>query len=694
MQPLAAGGLAESLQAQRLQPFGDRQRALDHVAETQVGRRIEIEHQPARQLGLAGLAVPGMQLGGAALARRHQPFDLVDLQVGLLVAFDLHLFQEIGTARHGVALEEDLAADAVGRAHQRARPTPDVVDHPRADRLVVLRQLELGDRRLFVRPQGLVGMRDRHAHDHGRPGRLGGARLGRRWLARRCLRDWLGHLRLRRLDGCLRLDLVGRLVLAQPLERGLPHIAAAGPAGELDLGHQLGPCPMNAAFPGRAGAGGERAGLAFDRPKLGQQPANLRFAEAGADLADIDQLLAAMDADQQGTHLLGFAGPAADHHLMAGAGLDLQPVSDAARSVGRGELLGDDAFEAHARSRFQHGRARGLEMLDIAQRRMLALEPVQQLLQPRLALAERQGAQILAVGEQQIEGEEDQGVGLALRKGCLQGAEIRHAALVERHRLAVDHAVRQALGLLGDGGKFRRPVQPLAGAQHRLAVLDAQLQAIAVELDLVRPAGAAGRLLVQLGELRLDEFGHRRDLAGLGLGGRDGGLLAAILLVALPHRAGRALLAGHERRRRPARAERDLLQGAARGDRLGILQKRVLVALVGELVAMLDQQPVGALAAAASTLLAVPFHAHQHPAAMQALAFEDELEVALLQAFMRIALRRPVAAVPQLHRAAAILAFRNGALEVAVVERMVLDLDRQALDRRDRATGPWSPPTT
>ena len=227
-------------------------------------------------------------------------------------------------------------------------------------------------------------MRDRHAHDHGRPGRFGGARLGHRCLARRCLAGrclghGLGHLRLRRLDGCLRHDLVGRLVLAQPLEGGLAHIAAAGPAGELDLGHQLGPRPMTVAFAGRAGAGGERAGLAFDRPKLGQQLANLRFAETGADLADIDQLLAAMDAHQQGAHFLGFAGPAADHHLMAGAGLDLQPACAAARSVGRGELLGDDAFEAHARRRFQDGHARGLEMLDIAQRLMLALEPVQQL---------------------------------------------------------------------------------------------------------------------------------------------------------------------------------------------------------------------------------------------------------------------------------------------------------------------------
>ncbi len=320
-------------------------------------------------------------------------------------------------------------------------------------------------------------------------------------------------------------------------------------------------------------------------------------------------------------------------------------------------------------------------MLDIAQRQVLALQPVQQVLQPRLPLAERQRPQILAVGEEQIEAEEDQGVGLALRKGGLQGAEIRHAALVERHGLAVDHAVRQALGLQGDGGEFLRPIQPLARAQRRLAVADAQLQAIAVELDLVRPAGAAGRLLDQLGELRLDEFRYRRDLAGLGLGGRDRGLVATVHLVALPHRAGRAFLAGHEGRWRRPRAERDLLQGPSRGDRLGVLQKLVLIAFLGRLVAMLDQQPVGALAAP-TPLVAVPFHPHEHPAAMQALAFEDELEVALLQSLVRVALRQPVAAVPELHRAAAILAFGNGALEVAVVERMVLDLDRQPLDRR------------
>ena len=46
------------------------ERAGDHRLESDVGRGIEVEHQPPRQLGLAGLAIPRVQLGGPALRRR------------------------------------------------------------------------------------------------------------------------------------------------------------------------------------------------------------------------------------------------------------------------------------------------------------------------------------------------------------------------------------------------------------------------------------------------------------------------------------------------------------------------------------------------------------------------------------------------------------------------------------------------
>ena len=324
---------------------------------------------------------------------------------------------------------------------------------------------------------------------------------------------------------------------------------------------------MHVGFLARARAGRERALLAFDLAQARHQLAHHRLAEARADAADMDQLLvlamSAMHADQQRAQPLALAGPAADHHLVAGPALGLDPAADAARAIGRIELLGDDAFQVHATRRFQHRVARRLEMLDILQARMLALEPVEQLLQARLAIAQGQGAQILAVGEQQIEGKEDQLLRLPFGQGRLQRREVGRAMGIERHRLAIDHAVRQLRRLLGDRRELLRPVEALARAQPGLAVLDAQLQAIAVELDLVRPSGLRGRALDQLAELRFDEGRHLADLAWLRLAFGEGRLVAAALLVALPDRTGRSPLAGHERRRRPSFADRDLVQGAA-----------------------------------------------------------------------------------------------------------------------------------
>ena len=119
---------------------------------------------------------------------------------------------------HGVALEELLlAVDAVGHADDRARPALDVADHPGADRFVVARQIELGDRLAVagVGPQRLCPAcemvtpitTDDPCGRHGRWGDRHRRGLGR---ARRC--------RGRRRLG---LDLLGRLVLAQTLERGL-----------------------------------------------------------------------------------------------------------------------------------------------------------------------------------------------------------------------------------------------------------------------------------------------------------------------------------------------------------------------------------------------------------------------------------------------------------------------------------------
>ena len=64
--------------------------------------------------------------------------------------------------------------------------------------------------------------------------------------------------------------------------------------------------------------------------------------------------------------LVARAAPAADHDFMAGAALGLGPGLRAARTVGRAEAFGDDAFEMHAAGGLQHGIARPRKMVDIA----------------------------------------------------------------------------------------------------------------------------------------------------------------------------------------------------------------------------------------------------------------------------------------------------------------------------------------
>ncbi|MFZ1886520.1 MAG: hypothetical protein WAU33_00705 [Candidatus Binataceae bacterium] len=76
----------------------------------------------------------------------------------------------------------------------------------------------------------------------------------------------------------------------------------------------------------------------------------------------------------------------------------------------------------------------------------------------------------------------------------------------------------------------------------------------------------------------------------------------------------------------------------------------------------------------------VMLHAHQCPATVESIAVEVEFQVAGFERGLwgNVVLRRPVAAVPQLHGAPAILTLGNCAFEVAIIERMILNFDRKA----------------
>jgi hypothetical protein len=119
---------------------------------------------------------------------------------------------------------------------------------------------------------------------------------------------------------------------------------------------------------------------------------------------------------------------------------------------------------------------------------------------------------------------------------------------------------------------------------------------------------------------------------------------------------------------------RDLEQEPAGDDRARLLLRDVLRA--GVLVPMLDQEPRGPLLAPAP-------RADQDPGAVELLAVQGELELALLQGGVHVVdLRSPGAPVPDHHRAAAVLPLRDDSLERVVLDGVVLHLHREALDGR------------
>src|SRR5882757_4927535 len=108
---------------------------------------------------------------------------------------------------------------------------------------------------------------------------------------------------------------------------------------------------------------------------------------------------------------------------------------------------------------------------------------------------ERQAREITAVAMEEIEDVIDEPLALARFERSLQPREGGNAVRVLDYDFAIDQ--RGARRQLRDGGgevrKFGRPVEPLAGQQPNVAVREAGLDAIAVELDFVHPAPAARR---------------------------------------------------------------------------------------------------------------------------------------------------------------------------------------------------------
>ena len=146
MQALAACRLAKGDEAEWLEPVAKLLRRLRDRRERDTRPRVQIEHQPPRQIRFPGSAVPGMEFDCRALCHGDQALHVVDLEIGLVPAIDDRLADLIGQSPPGMALKPCFLIDAVRRAKDCARPPFQMRDHRRPDGLEIAAEIELGYR--------------------------------------------------------------------------------------------------------------------------------------------------------------------------------------------------------------------------------------------------------------------------------------------------------------------------------------------------------------------------------------------------------------------------------------------------------------------------------------------------------------------------------------------------------------------
>src|SRR5690606_14342526 len=179
-----------------------------------------------------------------------------------------------------------------------------------------------------------------------------------------------------------------------------------------------------------------------------------------------------------------------------------------------------------------------------------------------------------------------------------------------------------------------------------------------VELDLVQPFLARRRRRLQGGEGRRDEAGERG------------------LLRLFRNRQARRFRAFDlpRLRRPPRRLTLHLLDRPAGLHRLWPLFQDVRIIFTPrEFVVALDEEPIVLLLARLSR------HAHEMPASAQLLPVDLEIEMPLAISLLRVSDRRPSTSIPEDDGPAAVLSLRDRSFEVAIFERMILDMNGESL---------------
>ena len=409
----------------------------------------------------------------------------------------------------------------------------------------------------------------------------------------------------------------------------------------------------------------ERGRLDLERRETFQDGLARPAVEPGPDLSREAQVAVLVDADRHRPEILRppFARrPATDHELLLGPDLELEPRRrPAARLVARPLELGDDAFEALGCGGLVEREALPVDVGREADARVRPEHALQQ----ALAILESHVQQRPPIEVQQVERLEHEPGRALVAEPRLEEAEVGLAVVIERGDLAVDDRLAgidprrrreepREVGLAG--------VQ-VAGPETDLAVGDDHLQAEAVPLDLEQPVGVAEGLRRERRQHRFDALRHGPcDRAGqVDLGGGCRGLAdpqrVAVGLDVVVRSAGLDAL-------------RMVLGVPARDrGRAALGDEQPLIALV-----VLEGSGGGVVALA--TAAARP---DDRPAAIELLAVELELELAVRDRRRGVdgrRLRLPGAPVPDDDVARAVLLRGDDALEVEVLDRMILDVDR------------------
>ena len=286
-------------------------------------------------------------------------------------------------------------------------------------------------------------------------------------------------------------------------------------------------------------------------------------------------------------------------------------------------------------------------------------------LEQALAVLQRDVEQRSPVVVEQVEGLEDESGRALGTEALLQQAEVRASGLVQRDDLAVDDRLPgvDPAGWRQEPREVRLGVVEVARPDPDRAVGDDRLDPVAVPLDLEQPLRVAERLGGQGREHRLDPLGQRRL-----------------------HRAGQVDLG--RRGRRLADPDRvavglDVVVGAAGLDALRVVLGVPALLRIG--AALVDEQPLVALVvlegAGRRVVALAPAAARpddREPAG-DLLAVQLELQLAGRDGGRGVEgrrLRLPGAPVPDDDVARAVLLRGDDALEVEILDGVVLDVDR------------------